>query len=223
VKSSSHPQLIPIATLDDSSELLDEFSLKIVLDMSAVMTTAAELTQLESLTPAQKRQVWIATPDDVKLRLKRIRAGEQVELPEVLSPVEEQAKHWEENAGEEILEEEVLEEGLEVEISEEEILQEEHAEEDSLDEMGSIEFAGSEDGLLDLPLFQTYDLNEPLTAPEVGDRVVLRAEPRLTTEELIAVWEIVSIQGEQARIEAKGLGSRQYPLSWMVLYPELEF
>jgi hypothetical protein len=66
-------------------------------------------------------------------------------------------------------------------------------------------------------------LNEPSIAPEIGDLVVLRAEPRLTTEELIAVWEIVAIQGEQARLEAKGLGSRQYPLSWMVLYPEVEF
>lgn len=215
MKSSSHPQLIPIAIFDDSSELLDEFSLKIVLDMSAVMTTAEELTQLESLTPAQKRQVWIATPEDVKLRLKRIRAGEQVELPEGVSPVEDQSADWEESAEEEVLEE----------ISEAEILEEEQSEEESLEEMGeAIEFSSSEDRLFDLPLFQgSYDLNEPTITPELGDRVVLRAEPRLTTEELIAVWEVVSIQGEQARIEAKGLGIRQYPLSWMVLYPELEF
>jgi hypothetical protein len=223
VKSSSHPQLIPIAIFDDSSELLDEFSLKIVLDMSAVMTTAAELTQLESLTPAQKRQVWIATPDDVKLRLKRIRAGEQVELPEVVSFVEERSADRENGA--EALEKTFAEEILEEEISEEEILEEEISEEESLEEMGeAIEFSGSEAGLFDLPLFQgSYDLNEPTIAPELGDRVVLRAEPRLTTEELIAVWEVVSIQGEQARIEAKGLGIRQYPLRWMVLYPELEF
>jgi hypothetical protein len=216
VKSSSHPQLIPIATLDDSSELLDEFSLKIVLDMSAVMTTAEELTQLESLTPAQKRQVWIATPEDVKLRLKRIRAGERVELPALVSLVEDDSTDWQE---------ETLEEVLEEEISEEEILEEEQSEEESLEEMGeAIEFASSEAGLFDLPLFQSsYDLNEPIVAPELGDRVVLRAEPRLTTEELIAVWEVVSIQGEQARIETKGLGIRQYPLSWMVLYPEVEF
>jgi hypothetical protein len=64
-------------------------------------------------------------------------------------------------------------------------------------------------------------LNTPLVEQtfQVGDRVVLKAEPRLTTAELIAVWKIVAIDEEQARIEAKGLGNRQYPISWMVSYP----
>jgi hypothetical protein len=237
VKSSSHPQLISIAPLDDSSELLDEFSLKIVLDMSAVMTTAEELTQLESLTPAQKRQVWMATPEEVKLRLKKIRAEALAEAStsalsapkedelERLEAIELGERLEEEILEEEILEEEILEEFPEEEIPEEEILEEEQAEEASLEEMGeAIDYVASEDSLFSLPLFQnSHDLNEPSIAPEIGDLVVLRAEPRLTTEELIAVWEIVAIQGEQARLEAKGLGSRQYPLSWMVLYPEVEF
>jgi hypothetical protein len=232
VKSSSHPQLISIAPLDDSSELLDEFSLKIVLDMSAVMTTAEELTQLESLTPAQKRQVWMATPEEVKLRLKKIRAEALAEASTsaLSEPKEDELERLEaielgNRLEEEILEEEILEEFPEEEIPEEEILEEEQAEEASLEEMGeAIDYVASEDSLFSLPLFQSsYDLNEPSIAPEIGDLVVLRAEPRLTTEELIAVWEIVAIQGEQARIEAKGLGSRQYPLSWMMLYPEVEF
>jgi hypothetical protein len=229
VKSSSHPQLISIAPLDDSSELLDEFSLKIVLDMSAVMTTAEELTQLESLTPAQKRQVWLATPEEVKLRLKKIRAEALAEASTsaLAAPQERElaleAIELAERLEDEVFEED-LEEFLEEKIPEDETLAEEQAEEASLEEMGeAIDYAASEDGL-SLPLFQSsYDLNEPSIAPEIGDLIVLKAEPRLTTEELIAVWEVVAIQGEQARIEAKGLGSRQYPLSWMVLYPEVEF
>ena len=58
---------------------------------------------------------------------------------------------------------------------------------------------------------------------QVGDRVVLLPKPQLTSAELIAIWEVVEIQEDTAQIEAKRLGTRHYPLSWMVVYPEPEF
>jgi hypothetical protein len=245
-QSKSLPNVIADAPQDD---LLDSFSLQIVLDMLAVMTTVEELTQLESLTPEQKKQVWVATPEEVKLRLKQIRAGVPVE-PRVVEPsVEPRWVEKEEDPEEAVEALEVepkelqeLEEGLgnlsEIPAegrSTDESSENEKSEEESLEEMGEAISSRypqeddyntlSENSLFDLPLFQSpYDLGEAITPPhfELGDRVVLRAEPRLSAAELIAVWEVVAVQGEQARIEAKGLGSRQYPLTWMVAYPEEE-
>ncbi len=192
MEASSQPEFVTAATQDD---LLDEMSLQTVLDMLAVMVAAEELTQLESLTPAQKRQVWMSTPEDVKVRLRQMKAAAQTES---LSP----------------------------EQSTDELEEPEESEEldESLDEMGeAIDYTDSESiNFINLPLFQnSYALNTPLVEQtfQVGDRVVLKAEPRLTTAELIAVWKIVAIEEEQARIEAKGLGNRQYPISWMVSYP----
>lgn len=207
MEPSSQPKFVTAATQDD---LLDELSLQTVLDMLAVMVTAEELTQLESLTPEQKRQVWFATPEDVKLRLKRLRAS--AAEPPAMEPA------MDAKAG--------TEELNETEVSEE--LEEPEEPDESLDEMGAIDYTDSESvNFINLPLFQnSYGLNAlPVKqAFQVGDRVVLTAEPRLTAAELVTVWEVVAIEGEQARIEAKGLGSRQYPMSWMVSYPdELEF
>ena len=199
----SQPEFVTAATQDD---LLDELSLQTVLDMLAVMLAAEELTQLESLTPEQKRQVWFVTPEDVKLRLKRLKASAQAESPAVEQLTDAIVGTAEVNEPEELEEPE-----------------------ESLDEMGAIDDTDSESiNFINLPLFQnSYGLNASSVdlAFQVGDWVVLTAEPRLTAAELVAVWEIVAIEGAQARIEAKGLGSRQYPMSWMVSYPaeELEF
>jgi hypothetical protein len=210
VEASSQPESVTAATQDD---LLDELSLQTVLDMLAVMVAAEELTQLESLTPEQKRQVWFATPEDVKLRLKRLKASAQAES----------------SAVEQLTDAAVGTEKVD-EPEEPEELEEPEEPEESLDEMGAIDYTDSASiNLIDnLPLFQnSYSLAAPSVDPafQVRDRVVLTAEPRLTAAELVAVWEIVAIEGEQARIEANGLGSRQYPMSWMVSYPEdeLEF
>jgi len=203
VEAPSQPEFVTAATQDD---LLDELSLQTVLDMLAVMVTAEELTQLENLTPEQKRQVWFATPEDVKLRLKRLRASAQAEY----SAVEQSTDAMVGTA--EVHEPEELEEP-----------------EESPDELGAIEYTDSESiNFINLPLFQnSYGLASASVkqAFQVGDWVVLTAEPRLTTAELVAVWEIVAIEEEQARIESKGLGSRQYPMSWMVSYPadEVDF
>jgi len=206
VEATSEPEFVTAATQDD---LLDELSLQTVLDMLAVMVTAEELTQLESLTPEQKRQVWFATPEDVKLRLKRLKASAQAESPAMGQPTDAIVETAEVNESEEP---EELDEP-----------------EESPDEIGAIDYTDSESiNYINLPLFQnSYELaSAPVKqAFQVGDWVVLTAEPRLTTAELVAVWEIVAIEEEQARIEAKGLGSRQYPMSWMVSYPadEVDF
>lgn len=205
MEPSSQPKFVTAVTQDD---LLDELSLQTVLDMLAVMVTAEELTQLESLTPEQKRQVWFATPEDVKLRLKRLKAS-AAESPAIEPTTDAKA-------------------GTEA-LNETEVSEELEEPDESLDEMGAIDYTDSESvNFINLPLFQSsYSLNALPTEQifQVGDWVVLTAEPRLTAAELVAVWEIVAIEGEQARIEAKDLGSRQYPISWMVSYPadELEF
>jgi hypothetical protein len=209
VEASSQSEFVTAATQDD---LLDEMSLQTVLDMLAVMVAVEELTQLESLTPEQKRQVWTATPEDVKLRLKELKASGQAKSPPIPPTIE-----WatEEKEG--------LEELGELEESEE------LAELDELNEMGeAIDYADENISVTNLPLFQnSYSLDTPLIEQkfQVGDYIVLKAEPRLTAAELVAVWKVIAIEGEQARIEAKGLASRQYPMSWMISYPsdELEF
>jgi hypothetical protein len=217
VEASSQPEFSPAAPQNDLlDDLLDELSLQTVLAMLAVMVTAEELTQLESLTPAQKRQVWMVTPEDVKLRLKQIKASAQAESLAMEGSTEEKEEPEELNESEEP---EELNESEESEKLDE-----------SLAEMGeAIDYTASESiNFINLPLFQkSYSPNAPPVeqTAQVGDWVVLNAEPRLTTAELVAVWKVVAIQGEQALIAAKGLGSRQYPLSWMVSYPqeELEF
>ncbi|NJR37903.1 MAG: hypothetical protein HC781_02475 [Leptolyngbyaceae cyanobacterium CSU_1_4] len=221
MEASSHPEFVTAATQDD---LLDEMSLQTVLDMLAVMVTAEELSQLESLTPEQKRQVWFSTPEDVKLRLKRIKALAQAESPPPERSIEELAELKESEKSEEPDKLGELEKLADLADSED---SEDSEELDELNEMGAIADADSESiNLTNLPLFQSsYGSDLSLVSQtiaqtvQVGDSVVLKAEPRLTAAELVAVWRIVAIQGEQARVEAKGLGNRQYPMSWMVSYP----
>jgi hypothetical protein len=194
-------------------DLLDEFSLQIVLAMLAVMVSAEELSQLESLTDAQKRQVWTATPEEVKARLKQLRADaqskekfrelqaeaieaiESVEVAEAIEAIEAAEEEWEESEVEAIGEVETVEDT-----------------EALLEEM--------DEEIARLPLFQSY---EAAPALHEGDWVVLKAMPQLTAVELVATWEVMAIQGEHARIESKKLGQRLYPMAWMVVYPELEF
>jgi hypothetical protein len=190
-------------------DLLDEFSLGVVLAMLAVMETAEELTQLECLTDAQKRQVWDATPEAVKTRLKQLRAEARSKAEfqqlqaEAIAEIE--AMEAMEAAAEERAE---LAEISEAEIGEAEAIEETEALLEAMDEE-----------MARLP-FQSYEAAPTI---EVGDWVLLKAVPQLTAAELKAVWEVVKIQGGHAWIESKGMGSRSYPLVWMVLYPELEF
>jgi hypothetical protein len=59
------------------------------------------------------------------------------------------------------------------------------------------------------------DRNQPLLS--VGDLVVLLAKPKLTSAELIAIWEVVEVHEASARIQSH-IGTRNYPISWMMLY-----
>jgi hypothetical protein len=188
--------------LKAAEELLDESSLNTVLDIVEAIETAKELALLETLTSAQKRQVWAAISDEQKLRLKQIRNAtstitiDPITINPITSP--EANESLEESALD--LEVEELELPAELQDELEEIA---HAELDSL-------------------------MAEPSGEPDrprakVGDRVVLLPQPQLSSAELIAIWDVVEIQAEAAQIEVKHLGTRHYPLSWLVVYPEPDF
>ena len=142
--------------LDDG--LLDGSSLATVLDMLAVITSIEELMLLESLSDAQKRQVWSATPETIRNKLKRIREANTATANTATS-----LANWENFSS------------------------------------------------------KSGDSNQPVL--RVGGRVVLLAKPKLTTAELTAIWSVIEIHEGYARIKAENLGIRNYPVSWMVVYP----
>jgi hypothetical protein len=148
----------PTSAADTTQDLLlDESSLATVLEILTTIATVEELTILEALTTAQKRQVWSHTPETIKLKLKQIRQTA------VASPATDVRA-----------------------------LQGWHTLEHS-------------------------DCNQPLL--KVGDAVVLLANPKLTSAELIAIWEVVEVHEASARLQSH-LGTRNYPISWMVHYPK---
>lgn len=195
MQQSNHvwPNLLPnVSAFDESglstpsAELLDPSSLSTVLDMLAVIDSAEELTLLEVLTPAQKRQVWDAISEALKNRLKQIRAG--VSLADA---------------------------SLGAKPSVPPIAQLDVQTIDALDE-------GTEDVSLadleaDLQEVVQAELHHPL--PQVGDRVILIAKPQLPSAEIQAIWELVELEEDAAQIYAKGLGTRRYPTSWLIVYP----
>lgn len=73
--NESHLTVSTVQSDEDegADALLDESSLETILDMLAVITSIEELMLLETLTAAQKRQVWSATPEVIKNKLKQIR------------------------------------------------------------------------------------------------------------------------------------------------------
>jgi hypothetical protein len=139
----------------EDGALLDESSLNTVLEILTTIATAEELTILEALTAAQKRQVWSHTPDTIKIKLKQIRQADITSAT-------------------------------------------------SLEGWQTLEEANG-------------DRNQPLL--NVGDWVVLLAKPKLTTAELVAIWEVVEVHEASARIKSH-LGIRNYPMSWMMPYPK---
>jgi hypothetical protein len=185
------------AALSDS--LLDESSLNTVLDMLAAITSAEELALLKTLTIAQKHQVWDATSEPVKARLRQIKASAHTAI----------------SSGSEVEEDEIdysSEDPVELDSSD-------YSEELPSEEFGQFTIAPDGSGV-DHRLQSFPSLSDQLV-PVAGDWIVLEAKPKLTTAELIAIWEVVEVQGVQARIKAKGLGMRNYPVSWMRVYPKL--
>lgn len=143
-------------------QLLDASSLSTVLDMLAVIDSTEDLALLELLTSLQKRQVWDATPEIIRLRLKQIR------LTANSSP------------------------------------------------------EASENSALETPEAQAQIHESPLPISSTfqkGDRVILLAKPQLTATEMNVIWKVVRVEADQVYVEASGLSDRQYPLAWIVRYP----
>ncbi len=61
---------------------------------------------------------------------------------------------------------------------------------------------------------------EPQPPLCVGDWVVLKAKPPLSAPELIAIFEVLEIlENGLVLVQAPGLGKRQYPVEWLLVYP----
>ena len=195
--NSEDVQPPPPDLTEAAEELLDESILSTVLDIVEAIETAEELALLETLTSAQKRQVWAAISDEQKQRLKQIRNATSVITTDPIAPQE----------ANESLEESTLDlEAEDLELPAE--LQ------DELEEIAHAELEG----------FMAEPSGEPdRPRAKVGDRVVLLPQPQLNSAELIAIWDVVEIHEETAQIEVKHLGTRHYPLSWLVVYPEPDF
>jgi len=172
----SHPQDVqpelPDPPSDPDGQILDASSLNTVLDMLTVIDSAEDLALLEHLTLVQKRQVWDATPEEIKLRLKQIRAAAADAISETtaLAPPES-----------------LLTSELQTQLE------------------------------ADLTPHQPLTPTDPVI--QQGDRVVLLAQPQLTATEMKAIWEVMSVEADQAHVQAPGLSDRQYPLAWMIRYP----
>lgn len=173
--------------------LLDASSLNTVLAMLEVIDSVEDLALLETLTPEQKRQVWDATPEPTRERLKQLRS--QTEPQDGLSEPEFTAQLLsiaeEESDEAELLE--LEEPSIELELS---------------------ESLGAES--IDAQPLELV----PQVKLAIGDWIVLQAKPQLSAAELTAIWEVLEVQGQAARIIASKLGIRTYPVAWMMLYPK---
>lgn len=154
----SNPALAPHPSSDtfnhsETAEPLDASSLATILDMLAVIASIEELMLLESLTEVQKRQVWSATPEAVRHRLKQIR--------ETNTAVPSASPTWEN-------------------------------------------------------LNPSSSRNQ--SNLRKGNQVVLVAHPKLTSAELIAIWNVIEVHADYVRIHAENLGFRNYPVKWMMIY-----
>ncbi|NJR66537.1 MAG: hypothetical protein HC772_16425 [Leptolyngbyaceae cyanobacterium CRU_2_3] len=199
-----HPKDVqpdPRSGSDDS--LLDISSLNTVLDMLMVIDSAEELALLEMLTPAQKRQVWDATPDDLKIRLKQIRSANPGENPSLNPALKVDSREQDSAAA------------ITPECLEPQALADSPSEHDELGEAITL----TESILLQAEL-QAVAQSTLQNSLKVGDRIVLLAQPQLTAAEMRAIWDVVEVQSEHAQIKTTRLGMRRYPLHWMAVYPE---
>lgn len=179
--------------------LLDASSLNTVLAMLEVIDSAEELALLETLTPEQKRQVWDATPAATRIRLKQLRSKTE--------------PHTEPHRGSEP---EFTAQAL-------------NATEEGEDALDEAELLESEETSIELELSEALDAAPlgsesadlvPQVKLAIGDWIVLQAKPQLSAAELTAIWEVLEVQGQSARIIASKLGIRTYPIAWMMPYPK---
>lgn len=189
---------------------LDESSLNTVLTMLEVIDSVEDLALLETLTPAQKRQVWDATPEDTRIRLKQLRsAAEQLSVSVTSVPQNNNSKDSARKLAitplldpSELDQDDWLDPGEDLAVID-------------------IDLEPFTEPLTESDLTLHHPLNLSVQATfTVGDWVVLQARPQLSRAELMAIWEVIEVRGNYARISAKGLATRNYPTAWMVIYPQ---
>lgn len=207
---------------DVAAERLNASELQTVLDMLAVMETAEELTQLQALTELQKRQVWEATPEALKQKLWQLR--------------DRPAKF--QSAAQSIANERPVAESLEAEIDLED--SETEAElDDEIEDLGqnlelTAESYPSLQTSTQMPLTEIVQSGQTgfadrskspkvdRVSPKIGDWIILKAHAKLTASELKAIWRLERIEGSEGSVTHANLGTRSYPLSWMIVYPKAQ-
>ncbi len=220
------------------TDLLDAASLETVLIMLDVIDSATDLALLETLTPNQKRQVWDATPADTRLRLKQLRSaeggsstGQPTGQPTgqssgSLSPSVHRSyttplieatdllvAHQPERPGADLRAE--LEDDPRADLTN---LSEAESYSDNQEETAAIDLESQREEI-DLMLCEPLDLMAQPTV-QIGDWVLLQAQPKLSKAEMLAIWEVIEVQGNYARITTRALGSRLYPMSGLAIYPK---
>lgn len=199
VRSSVLPEVTPAIDL-----LLDASSLNTVLTMLEVIDSVEELALLETLTLAQKRQVWDATPEIIRIRLKQLRStAEQAGASMTSVPKNSGPSDSSRNLAMTPL------------LDSSELSQDDWL--DQADDLAEIELGPLTES--DLTLHHPLNLSAQATVT-VGDWIVLQARPQLARAELMAIWEVIEVKGNYARISARGLATRDYPTVWMVIYPQ---
>ncbi|MFM7423500.1 MAG: hypothetical protein ACKO7W_00605 [Elainella sp.] len=194
------------------ADLLDEASLETVLLMLEVIDCIADLALLETLTPNQKRQVWDATPPVTRLRLKQLRSSAVVQ-PEGSSarqPTGGLSPSVHRSYTTPLLEA--------TELMAASLLPDDEPAETNQEETAAIDLESQREEI-DLMLQEPLDLTAQPTV-HLGDWVVLHAQPKLSKAEMLAIWQVIEVQGNYARIATQPLGSRVYPMSRLSIYPK---
>lgn len=208
--------LLVLSMAEESGKWLNASELTTVLDMLAVMETSEELKILECLTPQQKRQVWDATPYELRVRLHQVKNYHQD-----FSAIAVTAKSQ-----------------VEPELVHVQDISQTEADHAKLDLYAIVpNDVNSDEG--DSKRFNTEDIHSGNVHPEdwnvtaweqeerpptlstltIGDRAVLKAKSGLNKAELIAIFEIVDIQSDWVECKADTVGGRRYPVDWLVIYP----
>ncbi|QYO62116.1 hypothetical protein [Leptolyngbya sp. 7M] len=193
----SNPTVDASPDSEELEELLDASSLHTVLTMLEVIDSLEELALLETLTPAQKRQVWDATPEPIRMRLKQLRAG--ATQPNEAPLQRPNSEPIEASASLNLIDSSELEEDWF----------------DASDETSDLDALAE----IDLTAHEPLNLSAQPTVA-VGHWIVLQAQPNLSRAELMAIWEVVEVRGNYARIRTESLGARTYPTAWMAIYPQ---
>ncbi|HEY9620041.1 MAG TPA: hypothetical protein V6C78_06715 [Crinalium sp.] len=191
----AQPDSLVCSTSEETDVWLNASELATVLDMLAVMETREELKILECLTPVQKRQVWDATPYELKVKLHHLK-NSTVAPPQ---PLEHQNLVQSDSF-------------VQVDVQAD-TCEDDESEEDDL-ESEEIELRQIEPDDLDIS-----ERSPNLATLMVGDRVVLKAKPGLSKAELMAIFDVVEIHSDLVHCRTSEIGGRRYPLDWLIIYP----